>query len=113
MSIMHQQTRRVKPTRRTPRPDAPFGVGVLRSLPEARWGHTAADEDWYAREFAAADGPTDAELDALAAERAWEDAAADGFLADERCARCGWATDFRDARGWCPPCVLAEESAVS
>jgi hypothetical protein len=60
----------VKPSRRTARPSAPFGAGLLRSLPSYRADHSADDAAWWAAEQAAAE---DRHLDALAAESEAQD----------------------------------------
>jgi hypothetical protein len=57
----------VKQTRNTARPAAPFGLGILRSLPTTRFDHTAADERWLADDNARR---LDRHFDAMAAESA-------------------------------------------
>jgi hypothetical protein len=69
---------RVKQTRNTARQAAPFGLGILRSLPTARFDHTAADEAWLAREDASR---LDRHFDRMAVEAAALDVMTRGYHA--------------------------------
>jgi hypothetical protein len=67
---MLTKTRRVKPTRRSPRPTTRFGSGLTPYTPDAgRMPYTAADLAWAAQAFES----DDAELEARYAESAFMD----------------------------------------
>jgi hypothetical protein len=89
----------VKPTRRTPRSSSSFGTGILRSLPFAgRMPYTAQDLADAAAMFAD-DATQEPDWDALAAQRAWEDAYEAGH-----CLACGDRTPFLTEQGLCDRC---------
>lgn len=64
-------------TRHTPRPAAPFGAGLLRSLPAYRAPYTASDAAWWAEQQATLE---DCRFDRLAAEAEAQDRLESGTL---------------------------------
>jgi hypothetical protein len=101
MSIIIGHRRPVKVTRRTPRPDAPFGAGILRFAPYGgTMPYNVADLEWAAQEFG-----RDADWDArLAAD-------ANG----EECHTCGRPVERGELEGGlCNVCQCrAEESTMA
>lgn len=81
MSTMIRRDRiKVKPARKTVRPDAPFGVGLLVSAPYyGNQPFTQDDLDWAAQAFARDDEGTP--FDLLAAEASGFDAVTAGCYA--------------------------------
>jgi hypothetical protein len=63
--MIRTPSRRVKPARKSARPSAPFGAGILHSSPyHGTMPFTAADLEWAAQTF----GDDEPDWDALAAE---------------------------------------------
>jgi hypothetical protein len=112
MSRMAPLAAKVKATRHTSRPDAPFGAGILRSAPYyGRQPFTAADLEWAAQEFGR-DADWDARMaadagpdwDTLAGEARFVDAASDLTPPVRACRSCGEPADDLNAPGWCDRC---------
>jgi hypothetical protein len=99
---------RVKPVRRTPKVDAPFGQGVApRYTAEfSRVDHTLEDERWLAEETLR-DEPLDEEWDILAAERDAEDRWLASVGAGLTCSVCGLKPEPGDSLqgGYCDRCA--------
>jgi hypothetical protein len=92
-------TLKVKPVRKTTRPEAPFGAGILPK--RARFQPSDADRRWAAQAFADGGEP---DWDALAAEAACLDAMCSLTPPPvERCPSCGELAEAL-ADGLCPDC---------
>ncbi len=73
-------TPKVKPTRRAPRPERPFGAGILRSVPSAgRMPFSPEDEAWYVQNVVAANDEN-RHYDQLAAECRLIDRLCSGYV---------------------------------
>lgn len=90
-----------KPTRRTARPDAPFGAGILPYRPSSgRMPYTAEDLAWAAQAFA----DPEPDWDQLAGEAAFLDTLEALTPAPvDRCRSCGELSEAL-AGGRCPEC---------
>lgn len=97
MSTITRNRPKIKPTRHTPRPDRPFGAGLLRSLPVERRDHTLDDEQWWACESNRFPEPM---------ARGWEAAFERAIERGEVCCRCGLppANGDRLTGGHCEAC---------
>ena len=112
MISMYRHRVPVKVNRRTARVTAPFGRGLIGYTPEFdRRGHDVSDELWWAAETGG-DAPTDAEIDAWAAERELEERYDRACELITHCIQCGRPDDFIDPQTFmCPPCDIAASEA--
>lgn len=116
-TILARRTPRVKPTRHTPRPAAPFGAGVFPRT--RRFEPSEADRRWAAELFGAqADEFTDEDLallEAQAEQARWE-AMREMIEAGERCACCGVREsdgfEIDPGTGLCNACLDGAERAA-
>jgi hypothetical protein len=107
MAIISVYRPPVKPTRRTVRPVAPFGAGILRTR-RTRFEPSAADLQWAAQAFNSDAGP---DYDTLAAEAACVDAMSDLTPVD-LCRSCGQPAEV-DRDGWCADCAAFADRMAS
>jgi hypothetical protein len=106
---------KVKPTRKTARPSAPFGQGIAIPYKGRQMPYTQADLDEAAQMFA---GSPEPDWDALAAQREWEDLYEKGLLAPVEfghCAVCSTPYGDLTPQGLCDACDIhaCETSSVN
>ena len=107
--IMCVATLKVKPTRKSPRPSAPFGQGILASRPFAgRMPYTLADLSDAAAMFASAEP----DWDALAFEAECQDRL-DAMAPSTygHCLNCSRPCDDLTEQGLCDRCDSAADDA--
>lgn len=102
--ILCVSTPNVKQHRRSPRPDRPFGAGLLP--------HTRDDELWLAQHGADDREPTDAEWEAMALQAAWEERWEAAIVGEDRCAACGRIATGELTASLCDACSLAIENGI-
>ena len=90
MTIIRTETRRVKPTRHTARPAAPFGAGIHPA--RSRFEPTEEDRRWAAQVFAELDDARQLEERALQAQ--WDDQFV-GTMPIGYCRSCGEPAELK------------------
>jgi hypothetical protein len=111
MTTIRTKSRRVKPSRHTARPDAPFGAGIL---PTASRRFEPSDEDraWAAQFFGQLEDER-RELEERALQAQWDDQFVGTIPMTGHCLLCGDRCDDLTVQGLCDRCDdLACEAAI-